>query len=1803
MNILDEYGESLTLIDSDTAVNKDGERFRVRGFDGLETDKVIKDKDGNWIVQRGEIGADFQTKKVGELLSTGNFFAKYSDEIDKSKGERRIIDFINNKGENAATELYKQGIASVDSFTSEENILAQRDMELSNALLGNSNTPYDKIGEEYRNTMATIPLRFKEKALNEREYNKNIHSGVAFRDPSKTIDNQPLGFWNSGARSFGVGADGVFEGLYGYIDALGQMTDIEMIENFGERNVIRIRDEMSQAPQLLLNYKDVDSITDGFQYAMNTAGMAAPYMIAGFSSLAAAIPLGALTTPAIGMILSQIPQTMVYAGHTWNEMEGEKGLSQFVIANMSGVLQATLERVGLRGLMQPVDLLSVAGRNRALKHIVNNNKGMTIQQAEIVLNAQLKGAIKEQVKFLGKDFAKLSAATFGKAAAKGMTREGLTEIGQELTQAVAVTAGSDTTFTDEELKNRLMNAGIGGAILGGAYGSAGNIYRQGKNQLTKKMYLRADDTRSTPIEQKRLEDEKAGKLNDTNRRVDQDIARQEANVKDRADPSNPDGLPTVTVYDTNGQPHKKILVEGTPTKPIKVRDLLDLKEEINKDKIIVYDLAGNPIIATVIAISELGTKKIKLEDGSEHILNQGNYHEQSIYDGIDFNTGNVNQTVNSKGFTKEEIENLLPKLESQLKAMKDAGATDQLGYSDLILKINALRIRLKVLNGQTVIKPDNSKITKEHTLNKGSFFTMSALNQRFVLSDGSIVNELSKKELQARKAALFNEYKKRKEQGKVFPSDLGPISAELKAIQYQLERIDEPQLHQDIPSLPDTKFDKTDKKNKQIVGDLAREHEDTDRGTYNFIANSDGLKDFVVNATTNVAKLFRAVENYMLDHKKLVTSDIALKIWSRIAGLTSAAYLTGRNFVEYARDIVSDLKSYVDENDIAMDLTGDTLTASSAVDISKELIEFGKSGNFKAIKAILFATTIHDLDVLASRERRSITGPNLLKLYQELNRTVPRNKDEEADLERRIRVIEEHLADKFGIQTYEITDVIDYINNNSEVVNELDSNNRPTGKTQRVITDKFKLLKKIIKDKKTGNYITSKDSITSEAEFDRMTKLFIAASKIKASYDKSFQLYAEQVRKERNQNINDEYDPDYWWTNQGFDWKKVKRNPVKFKKWLIGTKNITKEEAERMYITISREGTSSINEEFSLVDGKPYQNFSFNPKFKMLYNKKGFEEFSSQNLFEALNRNQIEISKFVSSAEYFGDGGWKLNQLFDDLKKETQAGLNNLDEKDIRQFAYYTKAIIDSAHGNFNRIASNEWAAVNRYLTSWTIFSGLPLAAIASIPETAMVYFNLKDDQEFKRATDIMVKDLASIFNKALKADVKNTEKLLKQIGLATDQNTVVDRYATGERDIAFLRAHEAFFKGVGIQKITQFQRRLNAAIGLDFIKSNFSILRLAPRRYNQITGDRNAFDFDKFTERERLTYNQLKELGIDVESVDQYVSGIDELLRDSLFDLSDNTFENRQSPLDILFDVTTKVKPRVGKEFETMPVYDKEGKAINQLKGISPREQLLRTIARGEFKSRTRSYQDGTIERVKNKLRINEQKLVDRVQELAASLDDEIETGIYRFVNERVQLPGASNRPLFFQDPHYQLLTQFNGFLSTFTANIVPKLWNRNLRKGNTKVKYDTFALMIFMIGLGGASQYLKDLIKFLEPSPYLDGPRYVQRAIYASGILGQYERVLDFAVPLYPDRDTGLDNLSRAILGEAGPAARNIQNVFTGMGQLIEGETERAINSFGKTLPGVAPVPVARKGISDAFHLKNPLNEDLSEYLFGKQ
>ena len=97
------------------------------------------------------------------------------------------------------------------------------------------------------------------------------------------------------------------------------------------------------------------------------------------------------------------------------------------------------------------------------------------------------------------------------------------------------------------------------------------------------------------------------------------------------------------------------------------------------------------------------------------------------------------------------------------------------------------------------------------------------------------------------------------------------------------------------------------------------------------------------------------------------------------------------------------------------------------------------------------------------------------------------------------------------------------------------------------------------------------------------------------------------------------------------------------------------------------------------------------------------------------------------------------------------------------------------------------------------------------------------------------------------------------------------------------------------------------------------------------------------------------------------------------------------------------------------------------------------------------------------------------------------LKEGTYNFINDAVALPQSANRPLIYQDPRFALFTQFQGFIATFTANHIPKLWGEYVKRGTPAMKYNAFALMASMIMLGFASQYLKDLIKYGTSSPYL--------------------------------------------------------------------------------------------------------------------
>ena len=194
--------------------------------------------------------------------------------------------------------------------------------------------------------------------------------------------------------------------------------------------------------------------------------------------------------------------------------------------------------------------------------------------------------------------------------------------------------------------------------------------------------------------------------------------------------------------------------------------------------------------------------------------------------------------------------------------------------------------------------------------------------------------------------------------------------------------------------------------------------------------------------------------------------------------------------------------------------------------------------------------------------------------------------------------------------------------------------------------------------------------------------------------------------------------------------------------------------------------------------------------------------------------------------------------------------------------------------------------------------------------------------------------------------------------------------------------------------------------------------------------------------------------------------------------------------------------------------------------------------------------------------------------EEDSAFIQDQLRTGTFNFINDAIVLPQSANRPLLYQDPRFKLFTQFHGFISTFQANHLPKMY-RQLFKGQTpSIKYNAFAVMATMIMLGFLSQYLKDLLKYGKGTEYLDTPEKIQRAVGASGLMGITERGLNLVNPLYESRyDNSIEWAADTILGESAALSTG-QRLSDAAGSVFDGNARRTAHKLSKLTPLVGPV-----------------------------
>lgn len=189
--------------------------------------------------------------------------------------------------------------------------------------------------------------------------------------------------------------------------------------------------------------------------------------------------------------------------------------------------------------------------------------------------------------------------------------------------------------------------------------------------------------------------------------------------------------------------------------------------------------------------------------------------------------------------------------------------------------------------------------------------------------------------------------------------------------------------------------------------------------------------------------------------------------------------------------------------------------------------------------------------------------------------------------------------------------------------------------------------------------------------------------------------------------------------------------------------------------------------------------------------------------------------------------------------------------------------------------------------------------------------------------------------------------------------------------------------------------------------------------------------------------------------------------------------------------------------------------------------------------------------------------------------LQDAMDTATFTFINDAVALPGAANRPLFYQDPRLALFTQFNGYMATFTAHHIPKMWGEYIKRGKPSMKFNTFAMMATMILLGFVSQYLKDLIKYGQASPYLDDQQKIRRAINSSGLLGSSERILGLVFPTFEKskNQNAAEYVFDTVTGEI-PAAGPLQRLYKVADSVYEGEHGKAVYNAARATPGIGPL-----------------------------
>ena len=499
-----------SFVDADTVKDAEGNSYRIEGFDAPE---IAGFKGGEWT--GGTSGGTAANSEIQRLMSEQGYhnMVKETNEDGSPKmdatGNRQIVRFQNSKGEDFTTKLLSSGALRTNKYTDQD----QLDAIEVDKVFRNQSEDSGAFHEASKKIRTLIDgknaenLMFKQAAVSEAAYDSRYNtSALDFRKTDRDIRNNS---YNNIGDSWDMGVLGAKEGMYGMLELLGETTGSEWLNDIGEAGIARAKSKTQEFGHVLTDYKDVDSFKTGMQFLGNNIAMSLPYM--GITAASAAV--GSVTAPVIGgaaaLAVGLTAPSAVYAGQTWNEMEGEKSAS---IAVASGLVQASLDRLGLgviagklipdRAFNQGVEaIMKKQGVNKQVASEILSNA--TKQESRLLIQEAAKAVTKQQrAKTAFLDLVKRTSISGG--------TEAVTEAMQEATAYLSAVAGSDKVINWEELNQRMITAAITGGAIGGALGAPSAIKQSVLEQdILVGAQKAGDDTAS--VSQQYAAEEKADK--------------------------------------------------------------------------------------------------------------------------------------------------------------------------------------------------------------------------------------------------------------------------------------------------------------------------------------------------------------------------------------------------------------------------------------------------------------------------------------------------------------------------------------------------------------------------------------------------------------------------------------------------------------------------------------------------------------------------------------------------------------------------------------------------------------------------------------------------------------------------------------------------------------------------------------------------------------------------------------------------------------------------------------------------------------------------------------------------------------------------------------------------------------------------------------------------------------------------------------------------------------------------------------------------------------------------------------------